>query len=290
MTLKNNIHNNESYFYGRVIYFIPQVRLLALWVLIAGMVCMEATAQGFNWQYSARYPTSYPRFFVGASVSGAMMFNSVALDHFEIVPAGQDCFCALYNTGRGVLSTLGLHAEWWLQNSDIVLYSDLSIFRTTTILSSADVDNGPILRGGVAVPVITRYEMDVHLHFIGAEFGIKYSFYPSHFFVATGLHFAVRLSENVRQQELVITPAEYRFLSKPGVSSDGLSRSVEQNPVFSSFIPALSVQSGIDLPLSKGVYASPALMLVVPFFSMTDGGFWRWFAPGLKLSIVYGWN
>lgn len=243
---------------------------------------VTAFAQGFNWQYSPRYPTEYPRLFVGISGGGGGLVNLGSLSYTQSnEDSGGECQCATYQRGSGRSVAFGLHGEYWLENGTTALYASLRYERFWSSFS-VPYDNGPRINGE---HVITNFLFDATLGYATTEFGIKYKFFPLHFFVAGGVEIGARVFNGNAQQEVVQSPTNFTFRNgqqQRSVGTDGIL----MNPV----LVGGKVSVGYDLPLANGFYASPAVYIAAPLLSIAQGAQWRWISYGGQISFVYGWR
>lgn len=242
-------------------------------VLCGASVCGHA--QGFNWQYSARFPTGYPSFFVGLSgTAGGQQFSG------DIHYTQGVVLCGAFSDGTGKGMSIGVQADnwitpWWTLTAALRYESFNGVF-------SAEGDT--LQRAPNTPPTIVAYEIEGDFSHAVLDIGARYRVLPqAKAFVGAGVQLGVLLSHSTLQRQRIVSPAEHRF-------ADGSQeQSLHDNIVgFRSFFAAARVSAGIDVPLAKSLYASPALFASVPVLSMVSDASWQRVSYGVQLSVVYG--
>lgn len=259
-------------------------------VLVAAFAMLQsrsdALAQGFNWQYSAREPTNYPTLFVGATGVVSLTQHFATLTSTEVRGDGSTCLCGVYQRGTGQIWGGGLYAEQWLERGDIALTAGLRYEMHSSRLSFQK-NNGPWIGapGRTSQDLITAWTLHSDVRSLLVDAGAKYKFYPLQLFAAASLHAGYVLTQVASQQEVKISPAEHPF--QP-ITTEG------DFPALNRFMLGGKVAVGWDVPLLRGVYASPALFVAAPITNSVQSAagnpnVWRWLQYGVQVSIVYGW-
>lgn len=235
----------------------------------------QGYAQGFDWQYSARFPTGYPSFFVGVNGTAVQEQFSGDIHYTQGV-----VLCGAFSEGSGKGISIGVQADnwitpWWTLTGAVRYESFNGVF-------SARGDT--LQRAPGAPPTIVAYEIEGDFSHLVLDVGARYRVLPqAKAFIGAGVQFGVLLSHSTVQRQRIVSPAEQRF-------ADGSQeQSLRDNIVgFRSFFAAGRVSAGIDIPLARSLYASPSLFASVPVVSMVSDASWHRVAYGVHMSIVYG--
>jgi hypothetical protein len=242
----------------------------------------SASAQGFNWQYSARFPTGYPTLFIGVQ-GGYSPFaqNSTRLQYSEALASGGTCKCGAEFTGAlGQEWRVGLMAEKWLESGDWALYGTLTLQHQNEAFNAA----GDSTKGVVNPTVNTKgtfkteYIFSNDLHQIALEGGAKYKFYPLPLFVALGVSggYIVQTSNSLIEQAKDEKKYQYK--------RDNLNSNFAN---LKPFTLAATARIGADVSLAKGLYATPAIFATWQFRS-TGSDPWTRLALGVHVAFLLG--
>lgn len=259
----------------RCTFLTMLLSLVVLWFYSA----QDASAQGFNWQYSSRFPTEYPTLFVGVFGGySPYALNNAKLPYREPLASGGTCNCAEFTTALGQEWRAGIMAEKWLETGNIALYGALTVqnqlesfFRdgdTTKGVVNPSVNN----KGTFT----TRYQFSDTLWQVGLEGGVKYKFYPLPLFVALGISGAYIVQTHLGLIEVATNPS-YNY---PVTLN---SNFVRLNPLS----VAATARLGADVSLAKGLYATPALFATWQFRGM-DSNPWTRLALGIHVALLFG--
>lgn len=250
------------------------------WLCVVICLCavgapVQLYAQGFDWQYSARLPTGYPSFFVGLSgtVGGQQFSGDIHYTQGVVL-------CGAFSEGSGKGISIGVQVDdwitpWWTLTGALRYESFNGLF-------SAAGDT--LQRAPNAPPTIVAYEIDSDFSYGVLDVGARYRPFPSaKVFVGAGVQLGVLLSHSTVQRQRIVSPAEQRFAD--GSQEQSLRDNITG---FRSFFAAGRVSAGIDIPLAKSLYASPALYASIPVLSMVPNTSWQRVGYGVQVSIVYG--
>lgn len=243
---------------------------VALW-----LYCPQgASAQGFNWQYSSRFPTEYPTLFIGVFGGySPYTLNSAKLQYQEPLASGGTCNCAEFTNAVGREWRVGIMAEKWLETGNIALYGALTVqSQSESFLDSAKWVVNPSVN--TKLPFTTQYQFSNNLLQAGLEGGAKYKFYPLPLFVALGIHgaYIVQTTPSLIEEA---TNVNYNYR-------------VTLNSNFARLNPlsiAATVRLGADVSLAKGLYATPALFATWQFRGM-DSTPWTRLALGVHVALL----
>ncbi|MBD1209763.1 MAG: hypothetical protein H9535_15120 [Ignavibacteria bacterium] len=248
---------------------------VALW-----LYCPQgASAQGFNWQYSSRFPTEYPTLFVGVFGGySPYALNSAKLQYQEPLASGGTCNCAEFTNAVGREWRVGIMAEKWLETGNIALYGALTVqSQSESFLADGDSTKGVVNPSvNTKGTFTTRYQFSHTLLQAGLEGGVKYKFYPLPLFVALGISGAYTVQTNLGLIEEA-TDVDYNYRVTLN------SNFVRLNPLS----VAATARLGADVALAKGLYATPALFTTWQFRGM-DSNPWTRLALGVHVALLFG--
>jgi hypothetical protein len=279
------------FYHHRPPSLLPFLVHATAFIAVGALSAAALAAQGFNWQYSAREPTNYPTLFLGASGSFSFAQHFSALQNIELRDDGSTCACGVYQRGTGTMTDAGLYAEKWLESGDVALTAGIR-YEIRQARFSYVKNNGPWIGAPGRPPqdLITQWSLDSDVRSVVAEFGGKYKFFPLHLFASASLQAGYALVQRSSQQEIKVSPAEHPFQPV----------SVQGNfPALNRFMLGGKLAVGWDVPLARGLYASPSVFVAAPATSAaqqinssstnSSANVWRWLQYGLQVSIVYGW-
>ena len=266
-------------------YITYSILAFGLWLLL---IPAALSAQGFNWQYSARFPTESPTLFVG--VHGAYSpygQNTTRLQHQEILSSRDTCFCAEFKNARGQEWRIGIMAEQWLEAGNIALFGALQFqYQSETFIAPGDSLKGRIINRPT---LVTEYVFEHIARQVSLEVGAKYKFYPLPLFFALGVSFGY--SDTAQRNSRVFE----RVSALSAGSYNYPERSIADTK-FTIFPWAASATArlGADVPLAKGLYASPALFAtwqfrgVRPELHSNSAEIWSRWSLGLHIALLLG--
>jgi hypothetical protein len=251
-------------------------------------------AQGFDWQYSSREPTSFPRMFLGVVGSFG------ASTHYGSIPnlqkqGGDTCFvCGTFQNGTGTGFSVGVQGEYWLADGDWAIVSSLRFERADSRFSY-ETDNGPWRPTPTTPPraLITATSLTNNTRHLRLDLGAKVKFFPSPIIAALSLQGAYLLGSQSLQFERKVSPAEHPFERTPDQISALEFRRANLGAMFAL---------GADVPLARGLYAVPSVFVSVPLLSASvsptgasgaasalPASNWRWWHYGIQIAVLYGW-
>ncbi len=252
-----------------------QCAVLLLMVFLWCVAALPVLSQGFDWQYSARLPSSYPTLFLGVNASGSFHTFSGDINYLQGV-----VLCGTFHNGDGKGFAGGIQADKWLDESWAVSGS-----LRYEMMSGLFESNGDTLaRAPGAQPVILAYEIESDFSYVSLDLGARYRpVVSSKLFVGAGVQAGYLLSNSTVQRQRIVSPASQRF-------SDGSQeQSLADNIVgFNSLYVGGRVTAGIDLPLGKSLYASPSVYAAFPLTSMASDTPWQRVSVGVQVSVLYG--
>ncbi len=249
--------------------------MLLIVVLVWCTAAIPALSQGFDWQYSARLPSSYPTLFLGVNASGSFHTFSGDINYLQGV-----VLCGTFRNGDGKGFAGGLQLDKWLDESWAVSGS----VRYEMMNGVFDSNGDTLARAPGAPPTIIAYEIESDFSYVSLDLGARYRPIPSSkLFVGAGVQAGFLLSSSTVQRQRIVSPASQRF-------SDGSQeQSLADNIVgFSSFYAGGRVSVGVDVPLGRSLYASPSVYAAFPLTSMASDTPWQRVSVGVQVGILYG--
>ena len=248
------------------------VLLLSALLWCAGV---PALSQGFDWQYSARLPTSYPTLFLGVNGSGSFHTFSGDINYLQGV-----VLCGTFRNGDGKGFSGGVQADKWFDES----WAVSGVIRYEMMSGVFESNGDTLARAPGAPPTIIAYEIESDFSYVSLDLGARYRPVPfSKFFVGAGVQAGVLLSSSTLQRQRIVSPASERF-------TDGSQeQSLADNIVgFSPFYVGGRVSAGLDLPVGRSLYASPSVYAAFPLTSMAKDTPWQRVSVGVQVSVLYG--
>ena len=266
--------------------FRTGILLCCLWCCVPHI----AQAQGFNWQYSPRFPTEYPTLFVGLHGGySPYTLNSTNLPFREPRVGGGFCDCAKFTTALGREWRVGVMAEKWLEPGNIALFASVQLqSQADTLRALGDpskaVVNPDLYPNRTALQ--TQYFFENTIRQLSLEVGAKYKFYPLPVFIALGLSagYIVQRDSRVVERIFDVSKADYNFPEQIYSSS------------FFTVSPlsfAGTARIGADVPLAKGFYATPAAFATWQLRSVSgadnsSANAWTRLTIGLHVALLFG--
>jgi hypothetical protein len=258
--------------------------------LLATIVCgclplVSAWAQGFNWQYSARMPSDVPTLFVGVQGGYGLTQHFAGIPMQERMADGRVCDCqAQFERANGREIRAGIVVEQWLSSGDFALYASAQVqqeqatFRA--LAAPLRISPWTMVDASARGDFQTEYLFATSTLSASIEAGAKYKFYPSPVFIGFGVNLAytVRDASSLRERSV------------------NVNFNYEQNELPLDFVrrtalvPSAKAVLGVDLPLAKGLYASPAAFVMVPMSSLASNAAWFRVCYGVQISVVFGVN
>ncbi|MFA6572435.1 MAG: hypothetical protein WCT77_14500 [Bacteroidota bacterium] len=251
----------------RLLYIISFLNLLPL----------IAQAQGFDWQYSARFPTNSPVFFIGVTGEFNYQIHRSELDFLE-----DKITCVRFDNGTGYGYTGGLSFENW-QNASWALFGSVN-FSNIPATFSKQAEPLPIANGDFE---ITEYNFVSQYRFIILEAGEKMRLSTTHFFVGASLQIGVFISKSEESKEKIIAPenAPPFPTNPPSYERTILDGSISTMNKF-SLTPR--IRFGYDFNLGNSYYSSISIICGYSLFSVTKDADWRRSSVSAGLTIYRG--
>ncbi len=229
-------------------------------------------SQGFDWQYSARFPAESPNKFLGINFSTSQLnnFGDINMSEFKIP-------CCKFDDGSGTQYGIGVAGEYWVNGGEaitaVIKYNYCSDKFTTSAEPSYYRND----------TMFTNFELDTKRDYLTIALKYKYRIVDSHFYIAGGVNTDILINSRFEIRERVISDDD-RF-------NDGTnSREVKNGMIseISTFNISPEIAMGYDFTFGKGMFASPYFSLSIPLNSYTNDGSWRHISFQIGINLFMG--
>jgi hypothetical protein len=246
-------------------------------ITVCLMLCiapMLTLAQGFDWEYSVRTPVMPPKSFVGIDVATGLTTHSGTLTYSEMVP------CCEFSGTRSTPVWLAIGAEYWI-HEERAIFGSLG-YRSSGGAFTSDRTSLPLADGR---SLVTHYEYDVSLSYLGFQGGVRQRLFQSHASVSLGLRLQVLATSTSTLEEVVDEPSDYFFTTNP---PSRVKRLQNANAVadINALHAALLLGGGYDISLYRGAYVSPNVLVAIPLTATSSVSSWRTFDVTLGLRFM----
>lgn len=237
-------------------------------------------AQGFDWQYSARFPVDAPTRFYGIELGGSYGMFQGSLDYVELATGFP---CCTYDAGQGTHIRGSIIIDSWL-TPVLSIQAGIGLDVRSTSLTS-DVQTVPRRNGNDITVISTQYELDGTVTYGQLTGALRYRLFDSHLNVGVGTRLLVRLATpTVEQRERILGPDDQFFTGNPPSKVANLPSAVITDA--STFVVEPFVLLAYDLSLLRGMYLSPTLTVGTSINSLSATQSWRTLDVGLALRLV----
>lgn len=216
-----------------------------------------ANSQQFDWQYSSRLPSDYPKYFLGINANTSLISNTGRISLSE----GEVMDCCSFSEGTGWSNSIGFSAEYWIKgNTSIFANLNFSMSENTFLKKR---------QGEIRITDTLFYEneLNANMNYILLEIGGKRMLFDSHFHIGAGIAFSYLLSNDNQIIERILKP-EY-FPWKERVVSEGEISNMKKIHFF------LKIRFGYDFSLWLNTYSSTNITIGIPVQNITDNAEWR---------------
>ncbi|MEN3026424.1 MAG: hypothetical protein ABDH31_01800 [Chlorobiota bacterium] len=246
-------------------------------LLLALLLPLAASAQGFPWELSPRLPVAAPRWFIGAGSSFALLPSTTTLQAIE-----GGWTCATYRSGAGAgLSATALAELWlWPESS---LQGALSVEHATLTLA-APAQPLPLADGRL---LETEFQLRLRLLALRAEVTWKRQLYRWLWIGASGWA-ALQWRTREEQWEVVRRPEDFFFRTLPPSRERRLGQSIQT--AFRPYGVGLRLRVGYDLPLARfsPLYLSPSVFVGTSLISLLQTAAWQRYEIGVTTAVLWG--
>lgn len=256
------------------IYYHSFRIMLVLFICILVCTTQDAQSQGFDWQYSSRLPSTYPRLFLGGSVSGIYGFHTA-----DIYSLGEEYRCGDYKQGVETGISAAAVGEYWLPGSMVAFWGMIGLRTSTTRFTSLPPSE-PFRRNGVEFELRREFAMDIYLKALLMEAGMKYRIGRTHAHLGIGFRTDLVLSTLAEQTETILTPVEFTQAIAYGEQRLTGMRTLLITPLLAA---------GYDAELGKGIYATPRITIGIPMISRSSVVSWSEIELTAGVSFLVNW-
>jgi hypothetical protein len=224
-------------------------------------------AQGFDWQYDHRLPSSYPVIFVGINAEYGIIFHQGNFNFLE-----DEIPCCRFTNGDGNNSNIGISLEYWY-SSDVSLMLTASVSNSTGSFSANSSDT---IRGG---SMKTAFDFESSVSYLAVSPGIKYRLLGSKLYAAFDLKMLIKYASTGEHSERRISnnvPFNSRTIANGRI--DALSTLV--------VLPQLRL--GYDMAIFRNVYISPYISASYTINNIIESEKWRHFDLHFGISLMNG--
>ncbi|MFM8472008.1 MAG: hypothetical protein ACKOBV_00640 [Candidatus Kapaibacterium sp.] len=237
-------------------------------------------AQGFDWEYSARFPGYASSLYAGIGASVASDGHTTDLTILEAARAGYpEVVCTAFEKGSGTSFRMHAAAEYWAASSmSFTLRAGYaqrsSVF--SGLSPKALMFDGSFLQ--------TSYELSTDIHAVNVEPAIKMRVPGRHVWACVGLRAEVSVSSRSQLVESVTEPSGYVF---PGTTSRQRILSERDRVGLRGYALDTFVAIGLDVDAGTDRYVSPAVVVGLPLLSRSDRASWTSVSLGLQVAYFF---
>jgi len=254
------------------------IGLLSVLCLLACASVTNLHAQGFDWQYNARFPSTSPIRFIGAEIASGYTMHNGSLPYLA---KDLGFTCCTYENGTGIPLALGITGDYWVAG-DWALTGSLG-YRAHNASFSAKSDPLPLADGRIFQ---TEYVYASTLHYAAASVGARYRLLGTHVTIGGGVRGMVLLGTSATHTERILSPDDRYFNGNP--PSKEIVHDTRGLPDAQRLMVVPYVQLGYDISISRGVYLSPTLTLGLPLMSVSSDATWRMTDVGIGVRLLRG--
>lgn len=252
--------------------------MLAVFCVIVGT--FDTSAQGFDWEYSARMPKYASSTYAGLSVNVADDGQSTDLQVLEQAREGYpEIVCTSFERGRGSSFRFQLTGEYW--RSSIMSMTLRAGYARRSSVFSGDSPRALLFDGSF---LQTSYELSTNVHALNVEPSAKLCIPHSHVWGSVGVRAEFVVGSESRLTERVIEPGGYVF---PGTTSRERSLADRDPAGLKAFVVNPVIAAGMDVNTGKDTYLSPSVVIALPVMSYGDRSTWTSLSVGFQLSFHF---
>ncbi|HRK03647.1 MAG TPA: hypothetical protein PLW14_00980 [Chlorobiota bacterium] len=252
-----------------------------LLVILLSLSCTHVVwSQGFDWQYSARFPVDVPTRFYGIELGGSYGMFQGSLDYVELATGFP---CCTYDAGRGTHIRGAVTVDSWL-TPVVSLQLGIGLDVRSTALTS-NLQTVPRRNGNDITVVTTQYELDGTVTYGQLSGALRYRLFDSHLNVGLGTRILLRLAApTVEQRERILGPDDQFFTGNPPSKVANLPSAVITDA--SDFVLEPFALLAYDISLHRGTYLSPTFTVGMSVNSLSSTQSWRTLDLGLGIRLV----
>ncbi|NLO20035.1 MAG: hypothetical protein GX121_09240 [Ignavibacteria bacterium] len=224
-------------------------------VILIFFTCLHLHSQGFNWQYTTRYPIEAPSLFLGlnSSYNHSSHHSNIDLREYFV-------HCCQFNDGSAKGFSIGASAEKWFSGNSSAL---LSLLFKNQSVSFYKIERLPRLYDSLT----TQYELNSIISNISLEIGGKRRLFDSHFHLAASLFFSYLFNTSNKYSETVLEPMDFPWRTR--VISSASFSDINRFNIFPN------LRAGYDWSFYLNYYASFFLQANIPLFDLAKDKKWK---------------
>jgi hypothetical protein len=235
-----------------------------IYILIILLNIYIVSAQGFNWQYSSRFPEEYPDLFAGVRFGYNLFLHNGNFNFIEnLVP------CCRFSSGNGTGINIMFDSEYWI-TGDIALSIGLGYY---AVNGNFELENQEVVRDG---NFRTKFIFNSQISYLTLSSALKQQIPSSFLYLSGGIDFIIVLSSHGEHSETALT-SDVPFNS----------RVIEQGKIdeLSPLVLSPFIKVGYDAPLSLNIYVSPYISAGYTLNSILENVAWRRLNINIGISI-----
>lgn len=243
------------------------IRYILIAIIMFVMKSTISFAQGFDWQYDYRLPSSYPFIFVGINAEYGIVFHEGNFNFLE-----DEIPCCRFTNGDGNISNIGISLEYWY-DSKISFQLTAAVNNVT---GSFTANSSDTIRGG---SMKTAFDFESTVSYLAISPGIKYRLLGSKLYAAFDLKMLIKYASSGEHSERRISdnvPFNSRTIANGRI--DALSTLV--------VLPQLRL--GYDLAIFRNVYISPYISASYTIDNIIESEKWKHYDLHFGISLMNG--
>ena len=232
-----------------------------LTIIFIIITTINLQSQGFDWQWSARFPVINPQNYYGFNVNYGINYSIGNITFRE-----NNVSCPDFINANGNNIGFGINYIYWERNNSYAVYGALRYNNFS--ISTNSIDNVPITDDIIAQYKIT---LDCNFHQIDLQCGINYRVINysvlEHFFLGAGIEIGTIVNNDFVAMEEILGPPEVPPFSTNPKSYKREITSGQFNKI-NKFNIKPQVKIGYNLELGRGSYIEPNICFSIPLRSM----------------------
>lgn len=230
-------------------------------------------AQGFDWQYSYRGQTNFPKYFIGLTSEFGFTYHTGSINYSEnLIP------CCKFREGNGFDYKIGVVSEYWLNGGENSIIGAIC-YKSSNASFYASPDPVYYLHD----TLYTELEFRNSISLLQISFIFKHRINLSHFFFAGGMGLDFLASNSYEHSEKIIS-SDLTF-------NDGtIIRKIDSGEIskLSNILLSPELVFGYDFNLGLGLYASVMIGMKMNINEISDDTDWHKYSFNLGINILKG--
>lgn len=243
----------------------PLISLLIITLFSAG----QLMGQGFDWQYSARFPVKSPNTFIGLGANVDFAIDQADLEFVE-----KATLCQSFRNGSGHFVGASLRGEHWITAERALFVSLGYIAHSANFTRSETVPLSPTQN------LESEYEFAPKLDYFTVEFGARERLLESHLSAGVSLSASFLMSHDFEFTEKVISPDDFPWHER--TISNGQIKGLNSINISPKLFAAY------DLSIANSWYADFSVGVSFPINNIADNKEWKRWSLSLGIAIFRG--